>query len=126
MSKQKVSVCWFRRDLRLDDNAALYHALKSDYPVLPIFIFDKNILAKLEDKKDKRVVFIHEQIERLQKELSKHHSSMLCYYEHPIDAFKKLLGEFDVKAQKGLVRAFEHLINMYRDRKYKSVAPFEE
>ena len=56
---QKVNIIWFRRDLRLEDNTALYHALRSEVPVLPIFIFDKNILDKLEDKSDRRVAFIH-------------------------------------------------------------------
>jgi len=51
MTKEKVAIFWFRRDLRLEDNAGLYHALKSGYKVLPIFIFDRNILDKLEIKK---------------------------------------------------------------------------
>ncbi len=38
--RTKVSLFWFRRDLRLDDNKALYEALESGFPVLPIFIFD--------------------------------------------------------------------------------------
>ncbi|HER41183.1 MAG TPA: deoxyribodipyrimidine photo-lyase, partial [Salinimicrobium catena] len=59
---QKISVCWLRRDLRLFDNAALYHALKSEFPVLVVFIFDTEILKKLPQKKDKRVAFIHEQL----------------------------------------------------------------
>ncbi len=56
--KTPVSLFWFRRDLRLDDNAGLYHALKSGNPVLPVFIFDKEILDQLEDKDDARVTFI--------------------------------------------------------------------
>ena len=55
--KEKIAIFWFRRDLRLEDNSGLYHALKSGYPVLPIFIFDTDILDKLEDKSDKRVDF---------------------------------------------------------------------
>jgi len=54
-NKLPLTIFWFRRDLRLDDNAGLYHALKSGNPVLPIFIFDKEILDKLEDKDDARV-----------------------------------------------------------------------
>ncbi|RZL65591.1 MAG: deoxyribodipyrimidine photo-lyase, partial [Pedobacter sp.] len=46
---QPISIVWLRRDLRLTDNAALYHALKGPYPILPLFIFDRNILDKLED-----------------------------------------------------------------------------
>jgi deoxyribodipyrimidine photo-lyase len=56
---EMLQIFWFRRDLRLEDNAGLYHALKSGKPVLPIFIFDETILERLEDKKDKRVQFIH-------------------------------------------------------------------
>ena len=54
--REKVSVCWLRRDLRLFDNSALYHALKSGFPVLPVFVFDKHILEKLSDK---TLFFIH-------------------------------------------------------------------
>jgi deoxyribodipyrimidine photo-lyase len=53
--KKTISIFWFRRDLRLTDNAGLYYALKESENVLPIFIFDKNILDDLEDKQDKRV-----------------------------------------------------------------------
>ena len=58
--KQEVSICWLRRDLRLIDNAALYHSLKSGFPVLIVFIFDTDILDQLPSKNDKRVAFIHE------------------------------------------------------------------
>ena len=53
MSKAAVSIFWFRRDLRLEDNVGLYQALQSDYPVVPIFIFDEAILSKLPKSKDK-------------------------------------------------------------------------
>lgn len=96
--KKEISICWFRRDLRLDDQAALFHALKSGTPVLAVFIFDQSILDRLENKQDKRVVFIYEQIGKLQKQLMELGSSMLCYYDTPINAWKKLLDEFDVKA----------------------------
>lgn len=93
---QKISIFWFRRDLRLDDNAGLYHALKSDNPVLPIFIFDTNILNDLEDKKDKRVAFIHDTLKELQKELKQLGSSLYILYTTPQEAFKKLCSEYDV------------------------------
>ena len=64
MKKDTVSIFWFRRDLRLEDNVGLYHALYNaklaGKKVLPIFIFDKTILDKLEDKQDRRVDFIHQ------------------------------------------------------------------
>ena len=58
MSKT-VNLFWFRRDLRLDDNKGLYEALKGEYPVLPVFIFDSEILNKLPET-DARVSFIHD------------------------------------------------------------------
>ena len=64
-----LSIVWLRRDLRLEDNAALYHALKAARPVLVLFIFDTEILGKLEDKADPRVEFIHRELLRLNKEL---------------------------------------------------------
>ena len=60
MPATEIVCFWFRRDLRLADNAGLYHALKSGKPVLSVFIFDTDILDKLEDKTDKRVLFIHQ------------------------------------------------------------------
>ncbi|HRG42665.1 MAG TPA: deoxyribodipyrimidine photo-lyase, partial [Saprospiraceae bacterium] len=67
---KKISICWFRRDLRLQDQTAFYHALKSGFPVLPIFIFDTEILNKLENKKDSRVTFLYDTIGHLKKELN--------------------------------------------------------
>jgi deoxyribodipyrimidine photo-lyase len=94
----KISIFWFRRDLRLNDNAGLYHALKSGNPVLPIFIFDKNILDKLEDKKDQRVQFIHNTLTEIQTELTKLGSTILVRYGTPAEIFPALLNEFDVSA----------------------------
>ncbi|WP_295652396.1 deoxyribodipyrimidine photo-lyase [uncultured Mucilaginibacter sp.] len=96
--QQKVSIFWFRRDLRLDDNAGLYHALKGPYPVLPLFIFDPEILDKLEDKADARVTFIHQTVEGLYEELKKHHSGLLVKYAKPADAWHELLNTYDVAA----------------------------
>jgi deoxyribodipyrimidine photo-lyase len=98
MSKAEISVFWFRRDLRLNDNAGLYHALRGNRTVLPLFIFDKNILATLENKKDRRIDFIHQAISHLQEELQRSGSSLYVIYESPEKAFKKLLSEYDLKA----------------------------
>ena len=70
--KQGITVCWLRRDLRLEDNAALHAALKSAYPVLVLFIFDKNILDKLNDPQDARLTFIHHTVQELQDQLRAH------------------------------------------------------
>jgi deoxyribodipyrimidine photo-lyase len=96
MSKE-ISICWLRRDLRLVDNAALHHALKGKYPVLPVFIFDTAILEKLPEKKDKRVAFIHQALQEIKDNLQKNGSSLYVLHDTPINAFGKICREFDVK-----------------------------
>jgi deoxyribodipyrimidine photo-lyase len=86
----KINIFWFRRDLRLNDNAALYHALKDKNPVLPIFIFDKNILDKLEDRDDARVTFLHNTLTELKAELEAMGSTLHVFYGNPLDIFKQL------------------------------------
>ncbi len=88
---------WFRRDLRLQDNAALYHALTSSNPVLPIFIFDKNILDQLEDKADGRVAFIHAALHEMQSQLVQLGSSMEVYYGFPNEVFAKLVKQYKIE-----------------------------
>lgn len=91
-----VNIFWFRRDLRLHDNAGLYHALKAGLPVLPIFIFDTDILDKLEDKDDARVTFIRQSLLPMNKDLNNHGSSLLVKNSTPEKAFEEILKEFDV------------------------------
>lgn len=98
LKKAPVSFCWLRRDLRLDDNTALFHALTSPYPVVVLFIFDQNILSKLEDKTDKRVLFIYQEIVRLSSELQNQGSSLLVKYGNPATVWKELLNEWDIKS----------------------------
>jgi deoxyribodipyrimidine photo-lyase len=97
MMKPTVNIMWFRRDLRLEDNAALYHALKGSNPVVPIFIFDRNILDDLEDKKDRRVEFIHNAVEEMQQQLVSINSSLEVYYGLPKEVFRDLLDRYHIK-----------------------------
>lgn len=95
--KKEVSICWFRRDLRLTDNNALFNALTGKYPVLPIFIFDPDILDKLSDKKDKRVAFIHQTLEQLNGILKANGSSLCVLHEKVENAFDRLTDNYNVK-----------------------------
>ena len=96
--KQAISVFWFRRDLRWQDNVGLYHALYQaklgGHQVLPIFIFDKTILDQLDDKADRRVDFIHQTLTRLQTDLEKKGKSLWVKYGTPMEVFEKLFSEF--------------------------------
>ncbi|MEO9511560.1 MAG: deoxyribodipyrimidine photo-lyase [Flavobacteriaceae bacterium] len=91
-----VSIFWFRRDLRLHDNVALYNALQSGYPVLPIFIFDTAILERL-PKDDARVSFIHGQLQKINAEIqSQFQSGLALYMGYPLDVFKQLSTKFNL------------------------------
>ena len=87
-----MNIFWFRRDLRLDDNAGLFYALQQMDGVLPIFIFDTCILSQL-PKDDARVTFIHERLEIIQKQLEKIGKSLAVFYGTPNEVFEKLISE---------------------------------
>lgn len=92
-----MNIFWFRRDLRLDDNAGLYHALKQGKPVIPVFILDTNILDDLEDKDDARVNFICGALSELNEQLIKFNSSLHVYHGDPETVFKDIVTKFQVE-----------------------------
>ncbi len=95
---KKISVFWFRRDLRLNDNHGLFQALNAVLPVLPVFIFDTGILDTLSDKKDARVSFIFSEIQKIKAEIEKAGSSLLVFHGKPLEVFQKLVNEYEIHA----------------------------
>jgi len=95
--KEKINIFWFRRDLRLNDNVGLFHALEASLPVLPIFIFDKKILGKLSLKTDARVTFIYHQLEKIKQELEKAGRSLKVLHSTPLEAFQGLWTEYEIE-----------------------------
>ena len=93
-----ISICWFRRDLRLEDHAALFQALKGPHRVLPLFIFDTNILEELADKADRRVHFIYAAVSQLHKKLQEQGVAMEVRVGRPLEVFKDLLAHYKVAA----------------------------
>lgn len=87
-----MNIFWFRRDLRLEDNLGLFHALNSGEHVLPIFIFDENILSQL-PKDDARVTFIGQQLDQINKQLNEIGKSLAVFHGNPLSVFKKLISE---------------------------------
>lgn len=95
--KNKISIFWYRRDLRLDDNIGFLAALKGDHPVLPIFIFDQEILENL-SKEDARVSFIYSTLQEMRHTLQKEHqSSLAIYHGKPEDIFQELISVYDIQ-----------------------------
>ncbi|MBJ7880007.1 cryptochrome/photolyase family protein [Gelidibacter salicanalis] len=96
--KKPITIFWFRRDLRLDDNVGFYEALKSEHPVLPIFIFDTEILDELPED-DARVTFIYDTLQSMRETLqNKHGSSLALFHGKPLDIYKQLLKDYNITA----------------------------
>ena len=91
-----MNVFWFRRDLRVDDNKGFFEALNSNSEVLPLFIFDKNILDEL-PKDDARVSFIHERLDTIDMELQKFGKNLAVFYGDPITIIEKLISENQIQ-----------------------------
>ncbi len=128
-----IAVFWFRRDLRLEDNHGLFQALSNNPRVLPIFIFDRNILDVLRDQQDKRVAFIYRHIQELHQRLAEMGASLWTFYGAPLEAFETLCRDFEITAvyanhdyepyareRDGAVREFLHThsieLHTYKDQ----------
>lgn len=96
--KKKISIFWFRRDLRIDDNIGLLHALKENESVAPLFIFDKNILDKLSQKDDKRISFIHDSLADIKSKLNEIGSDLFIEFDSPLKAWKNLLDKYSISS----------------------------
>lgn len=98
METNKIIVFWFRRDLRIEDNHGLFMAIQHGLPILPIFIFDPNILDKLPSKKDGRVEFIHHSLEKLHQYFQSKGSTLQVFHQKPLEVFESLMKTFSIEA----------------------------
>lgn len=98
MEVNKINIFWFRRDLRLQDNHGLYQALAGGLPVLPVFIFDSEILHKISYRHDRRVNFIYGEVLRLKYELETLGSTLIILHSTVINAFHKLLSDYPLNS----------------------------
>ena len=94
---EKFSVFWFRRDLRLSDNHGLFQALKSQNKVLPLFVFDTDILSKLENSKDRRVDFIFQALNNINENLEKNGKCVKIYHGKPLEVFRKIIETYPIE-----------------------------
>lgn len=90
-----ISIFWFRRDLRLHDNVALYHALQSEEKILPIFIFDKDILEKI-PKNDARISFIHKELNTMNEHLKSFKAGINMFHGTPKEVFQSLIEKYHI------------------------------
>ena len=92
---EKYTVFWFRRDLRLEDNAGLYAALSGKNKVLPIFIFDTEIIHKL-PKKDARIEMIHTALGKISDAMEENRCNVGMYLGKPKAVFESLIKQFSI------------------------------
>lgn len=93
---ENLTLFWHRRDLRIEDNAGLFKALKQEKNVQPIFIFDTQILRKL-PKNDQRVLFIHQTITKLHTAYKKHGACLWVFYGDPVQLIPELVRKHGVQ-----------------------------
>jgi deoxyribodipyrimidine photo-lyase len=98
MPEFDTTLIWLRRDLRLDDNAAFYHALKTSRAVVSVFIFDTDILDALSERADRRVEFIWGTLAALKRELETHGSSLVVRHGSACQLMPQLAAEFNADA----------------------------
>jgi len=103
-----VSIFWFRRDLRLEDNTALDKALSKGKNVIPLFIFDEEITSEL-PLDAPRITFIYDSLYSIDQKLKKNNSSLLCLKENPIEVWKENLQ-------------FNSIKNVYANKDYEPYA----
>jgi deoxyribodipyrimidine photo-lyase len=111
--KEVVNIFWMRRDLRLEDNTALFHILKTRENVLPLFIFNPELLVRLPEKSDYRINFVYETLQQLKKELEKIGSTILVAHGRPQEVFKSLIEKY-------------HLCSVYCNREYEPYANYRD
>ncbi len=92
-----VAIFWFRRDLRLHDNKALYYALKENDNVLPLFIFDENIIDIL-PADDHRVSFIYDTLNGINDHLGQYGSGLHAERGNPHEVLEALCARIPVQA----------------------------
>ncbi len=111
--KPVVNIFWMRRDLRLEDNTALFHALKTRENVLILFIFNPEILVRIDNGSDYRVNFVFDTLLQLKKELEKFGSSLLVAHGRPMEVFKGLTEKF-------------HICSVYCNRDYEPYTTYRD
>lgn len=93
----RLTIFWFRRDLRFEDNTGLFHALSQSESVQPLFIFDTGILKPLSSS-DARVGFIHGEILRLKETLRGHGADLWVRHGEPLEVWKSVLAAREIEA----------------------------
>jgi deoxyribodipyrimidine photo-lyase len=91
----KIVAFWFRRDLRIEDNCALHHAINSGAEIIPVFIFDSNIIDEL-PRNDARITFIYQQLTKLNTIFQDMGGGMNVHIGDPVEIWRDLIDKYDL------------------------------
>ena len=95
INKEEINIVWFKRDLRLQDNEAIFNALKSKKRVLFMYVFENSLIN--DPHYDQRHWnFIKQSIEDLNDELIKFRTKVLCIRTDIMNAFNQLLNTYKI------------------------------
>lgn len=88
----KLSLVWLRRELRHNDNKIIAKALEWGDEILPIFIFDKNILKRFSNKNDPRLSFLYDVVNKLNNKFAEFNGELNIFYGDSIDIITNLVA----------------------------------
>ncbi len=92
---KKFNIFWFRRDLRLDDNVGLFNSLIDNNQVIPIFIFDTNILKKLKFD-DPRIKIIYNALKEINIKLKEQNKKIVFFKGEPEKIIGSLIKKYSI------------------------------
>ena len=98
MTQFDAALMWFRRDLRSEDNAALYAALKDSRRVYCVFVYDTEILDALPTRADRRVEFICQSVAELGSALDAAGGQLITLRGPAPTEISRLAAELGVQA----------------------------
>ena len=93
---EKFTIFWFRRDLRINDNKGFFEALNGKNKVIPIFIYDTEIIDKLH-KDDHRLTFIQNALGGINNAMKRNRCTLGTYRGTPEAVFEKIIREFPIE-----------------------------
>lgn len=95
MTKTAINIVWFKRDLRLKDNEALWTATQDKLPILLIFCFEPTIMSH-DDSDVRHWRFVHESLTDLQQQLDPFKTSIHVFHQEALTVFSQLASIFTI------------------------------
>ena len=96
MDKTPINIVWFKRDLRVIDNEALFHAHQSGLPLLLVYFFEPSVMA-YDDSDVRHWRFVYESIQDLNKKLEPNNARIYFFYNEVETVFSELIQKYTLQ-----------------------------